>query len=236
MIPERIGVALSIALFGLPALVLWFATDLLVPALVGRGWEPLSAWFLAGTLAVAPLLAASLLLTAITLRTLSLQMIMRHFARSSPERRRLAVGWPCANVDGRRYACVASIQHQRFAPTRTTSSVYDGEISGFDAVLSARAMAAVLRYQHHRRGVLVARIYSTTPRTGIRSRHLGRPRLTSLCFPLQLRTGCHLHPLAGGVQHTVGRTAFANTSVGILIHAGINGPSFLVVAFGLLPS
>ena len=44
-VPGRIGVGLSLALFGVPALLLWLATTQLLPLLVARGWEPLSAWF-----------------------------------------------------------------------------------------------------------------------------------------------------------------------------------------------
>ena len=59
-IPSRIGIALSLILFGVPAAVLWLASHLFVPALTTRGWEPLAAWFAAGTLVFAPLLAAAI--------------------------------------------------------------------------------------------------------------------------------------------------------------------------------
>jgi short chain dehydrogenase len=59
LIPERIGVALSLVWFGVPALLLWLATTQLLPILVARGWEPLVAWFLSGALVLAPLLAAA---------------------------------------------------------------------------------------------------------------------------------------------------------------------------------
>ena len=55
----------------------------------------------------------------------------------------------------------------------------------------------------------MARVHSTTPGTGIWSRHLDRPRLSSRCIPLQLRLGCHVYSLASCVQHTLGRTAIA---------------------------
>jgi hypothetical protein len=60
LIPDRVGIRLSLVLFGVPALALWLATVLVLPALVERGWEPLSAWFLAGMIALGPLLAAAL--------------------------------------------------------------------------------------------------------------------------------------------------------------------------------
>ena len=41
LIPERIGVGLSLVLFGAPALLLWLATTQFLPVLLARGWEPL---------------------------------------------------------------------------------------------------------------------------------------------------------------------------------------------------
>jgi hypothetical protein len=60
LIPQRIGIVLSNLLFGLPALLLWARTDLLIPPLVPSGWSPQIAWFLAGSLVLVPLLVAAL--------------------------------------------------------------------------------------------------------------------------------------------------------------------------------
>ncbi len=46
----RIGLKLSIVLFGIPALLLWMVTRFLVPGLVAREWEPPLAWFVGGGL------------------------------------------------------------------------------------------------------------------------------------------------------------------------------------------
>ena len=43
LIPARIGMGLSLVLFGVPALLLWVATHRVVPILVERGWEPKSS-------------------------------------------------------------------------------------------------------------------------------------------------------------------------------------------------
>lgn len=60
VIPQRIGIVQSIMLFGLPALLLWATTGLLIPPLVQCGWAPQAAWFLAGALVFVPLLVAAL--------------------------------------------------------------------------------------------------------------------------------------------------------------------------------
>ncbi|MPZ33545.1 MAG: hypothetical protein GEV13_21555 [Rhodospirillales bacterium] len=60
VIPQRIGIVLSIVLFGLPALLLWATTGLLIPPLVEGGWAPQVAWFLAGALVFVPPLVAAL--------------------------------------------------------------------------------------------------------------------------------------------------------------------------------
>lgn len=60
LIPKRIGLALSVVLFGVPAALLWLVTRHLVPTLVAQGWEPLPAWFLGGGLLFALLMAAAL--------------------------------------------------------------------------------------------------------------------------------------------------------------------------------
>jgi len=60
VIPQRIGIVQSIVLFGLPALLLWATTGLLIPLLVQGGWAPQAAWFLAGAMVFVPLLVAAL--------------------------------------------------------------------------------------------------------------------------------------------------------------------------------
>lgn len=60
VLPERIGIGLSLVLFAIPALGLWLATRHLLPELVASGREPLAAWFLAGSLVFAPLLVLAL--------------------------------------------------------------------------------------------------------------------------------------------------------------------------------
>ena len=78
-VPERIGVGLSVLMFGIPAMLLWIATAFLVPALVARGREPLSAWFLAGgTLVFGPLLAAALVGAFLATRRHTLATMLEH--------------------------------------------------------------------------------------------------------------------------------------------------------------
>jgi hypothetical protein len=78
LVPQRIGAALSLALFGVPALVLWLAANLVVPALVARGWEPLLAWFLGGMLVFGPILAAAFVGAWMALPAPSLPAILEH--------------------------------------------------------------------------------------------------------------------------------------------------------------
>jgi hypothetical protein len=62
LLSNPIGFGLSVVLFGIPAVLLWLATSVVVPRLVSQGWEPLLAWFLAGGLLVfAPLFVAALI-------------------------------------------------------------------------------------------------------------------------------------------------------------------------------
>ena len=92
-IPDRIGIGLSLVLFGVPALALWLATALVVPALVGRGWEALSAWFLVGgVLVLGPLLAAALAGACMAAPAVSLPAILEHLRvrRFSPHDWRVA--------------------------------------------------------------------------------------------------------------------------------------------------
>lgn len=78
LIPDRVGIKLSLVLFGVPALALWLVTALVLPALAERGWEPLSAWFLAGMLALGPLLAAALVGGWMAVPAASFPAILEH--------------------------------------------------------------------------------------------------------------------------------------------------------------
>jgi hypothetical protein len=76
--PGRIGVGISVVLFGAPALLLWLATTQLLPVLVERGWEPLLAWFASGALVLAPLLSAALLGAWMALPAPSVPAVLEH--------------------------------------------------------------------------------------------------------------------------------------------------------------
>jgi hypothetical protein len=64
VLPDRIGLGLSVILFAVPGLALWLSTTVLLPGLVARGWEPLTAWFAAGGLVLSGLLAAAVIAPA----------------------------------------------------------------------------------------------------------------------------------------------------------------------------
>ncbi len=59
--PKPLGLAGTVVLFGIPGLLLWFATRTCIPMLVSLGYHPLLAWFLAGGLLVFfPIFSAAL--------------------------------------------------------------------------------------------------------------------------------------------------------------------------------
>jgi hypothetical protein len=78
LVPDRIGIVLSLVLFGAPAFALWLATAHLVPELTRRGWDPLEAWFLSGMLILGPLLFAALAGAWIAAPDASVPAILKH--------------------------------------------------------------------------------------------------------------------------------------------------------------
>jgi membrane protease YdiL (CAAX protease family) len=232
---QRIGLALSIVLFGIPALSLWAATSLLVPVLVERGSEPLAAWFLAGTLVFASLLAAALLGAAMALPAPSRQTMLEHLRV-----RRLSVDdWRLAGLALiATFAMMAALhlfnarvwpQLAPHPPFMTVQPLEPGQYYLLMLWLPFFALN-VIGEELWWRGFI-------QPRQGPA---LGRATWIvqgilhgAFHFSFGLGVMFVLWPAVFSIPWAVQRTR--NTSVGMVIHAGINGPSFLAVSLGLLP-
>jgi membrane protease YdiL (CAAX protease family) len=235
LVPERIGVGLSLLLFGVPAVLLWLATTQLLPILVARGWEPLVAWFLSGALVLAPLLIGALLGARIALPEPSLAAILKHLR----VRRLSAVEWRLAClVLMFTIAAVAGLQ-------LVNASVWPGlpphppfmAVKPLEAgqyyVLALWLPFFVLNIVGEElwwRGFIQPR---QEPVFG-RSTWLMQGLLHGLFhFSFGLGVMFILWPVVFSIPWAVQRTR--NTSVGIVVHAGVNGPGFLLVTLGVMP-
>jgi membrane protease YdiL (CAAX protease family) len=236
LIPERIGAGLSLVFFGVPALLLWLATTQLLPILVARGWQPLVAWFLSGALVLAPLLAAALLGAWIALPEPSLPAILKHLRvrRLSAEEWRLAGLVLMLTV-----AAMAGLQllnatvwpglppHPPFMAVKPLEA-------GQYYILALWLPFFVLNIVGEElwwRGFIQPRQEPVFGRTT----WLVQGLLHGLFhFSFGLGVMFVLWPVVFSIPWAVQRSR--NTSVGIIIHAGVNGPGFLAVTLGLLPA
>ena len=207
---SRIGVGLSLVLFGVPALLLWLATTQLLPVLVARGWEPLLAWFASGALVLAPLLAAALLGAWMALPAPSLPAVLEHLRvrHLSGEEWRLA-GFVLLFT----FAAVAGLQlfnasvWPGLPPHPSFMAVRPLEIGQY-YILALWLPFFVLNIVGEE--LLVARVHPAAPGAGVRSEHLGRPGPSSWPLSLQFRLWASCFVLLPVVfSHTVGRTAHA---------------------------
>ncbi|WKA31059.1 CPBP family intramembrane glutamic endopeptidase [Bradyrhizobium roseum] len=232
----RIGAGLSLLLFGVPALLLWLATTQLLPILVGRGWEPLLAWFASGGLVLAPLLVAALLGARMALAAPTAPAILEHLRVR-----------PLSGEDWRlaglvllfTFAAVAGLQlfnanvwpglppHPSFMAVRPL-------MIGQYYILAFWLPFFVLNIVGEEfwwRGFIQPR---QEPVFG-RSTWLVQGLLHGLFhFSFGFGVLFLLLPVVLVIPWAVQRTR--NTSVGIIIHAGVNGPGFLVVTLGLAPT
>lgn len=236
LIPRRIGIVLSILLFGLPALLLWLTTDLLIPPLVQSGWAPQTAWFLAGSLVLVPLLVAALVGAWAVLPAPSLATILDHLRvrRMTPADWRLAayvflfVGGATAVL----YFINANLwprlpPHPAFlAPSALQPAQYYifllwlpffavniiGEELWWRGFIQPRQEPVFGRFTWIIQGVLHAGFH----------------------FSFGLGLILILLPTVFAIPWAVQRSR--NTSVGIVLHAAINGPAFLAINLGLTPA
>jgi membrane protease YdiL (CAAX protease family) len=235
-VPGRIGVGLSLVLFGVPALLLWLTTTHLLPVLVARGWDPLLAWFASGALVLAPLLAAALLGAWMALPAPSLPAVLEHLRvrHLSGEEWRLA-----GLVLLFTFAAVAGLQlfnasvWPRLPPHPSFMAVGPLEIGQYYilALWLPFFVLNIVGEEFWWRGFIQPR---QEPVFG-RSTWLVQGLLHGLFhFSFGFGVLFLLLPVVLAIPWAVQRTR--NTSVGIVIHAGVNGPGFLVVTLGLAPT
>jgi membrane protease YdiL (CAAX protease family) len=234
LIPDRIGVGLSLVLFGVPALLLWVATAKLLPVLVARGWEPLLAWFGSGALVLTLLLAAALLGAWMALPVPSLATLLKHLRV-----RRLSAGeWRLAGfVLLFIFAAIAGLElfnarvWPRLPPHPPFMAVRPLEV-GQCYILALWLPFFVLNIVGEElwwRGFIQPR---QEPVFG-RVTWLIQGLLHGLFhFSFGLGVMFLLWPVVFAIPWAVQRTR--NTSVGIVVHAGVNGPAFLLVTLGLI--
>jgi membrane protease YdiL (CAAX protease family) len=223
-------------LFGVPAVALWLATDLLIPPLVGRGWEPLLAWFAAGSLVFVPLFAAALLGAWLALPQPTFAAILSHLRVH-----RLSGGdWRLAGI------------------ALLLTFVAMGGLQAFNASVWPRMdphppfmkVQALNAEQYYLLALWLPFFFFNILGEELWWRGFIQPRqepvfgsgtwlvqgLLHGAFHLSFGLGVMfvLWPALFSIPWAVQRSR--NTSVGMLIHAGVNGPAFLAVSLGLMPS
>jgi membrane protease YdiL (CAAX protease family) len=235
LIPERIGIKLSLVLFGVPALLLWLTTHALLPMLVTRGWEPLLAWFFSGGLVFAPLLVAGLVGAWMALPAPSLSAILKHLrvrGLSAEEWRFASLVLLCT------ISAMAGLQLFNLSvwpglPPHPSFMAIQPLEAGQYYILALWPPFFVLNIVGEElwwRGFIQPR---QEPVFG-RSTWLIQGLLHGL-FHLSFGLGVLflLSPALFSIPWGVQRSR--NTSVGIVIHAGVNGPAFLGVTLGFMP-
>lgn len=236
LIPDRVGIRLSLVLFGVPALGLWLATALVVPALVGRGWEPLSAWFLAGSFVLGPLLTAALVGGWMAAPTASLPAILEHLR----VRRLSAHDWRVAGL-------ALAVTIAAMAALQISNTMVWPQLPPHPPFMTARPLEPPQYYllalwlpffalnivgeELWWRGFIQPR---QEPVFGATTWVIQGLLHGAFHFSFGLGVMFILWPVLFSIPWAVQRTR--NTSVGMLVHAGINGPGFLAVNLGLLPA
>jgi membrane protease YdiL (CAAX protease family) len=236
LIPARIGPALSLVLFGVPALALWLATRLVVPALTARGWEPLAAWFLAGSLVFGPILAAGIAGAFAALPAPSLPALLEHLRIH----RLSAADWRLAGL-----VLAASIAAMA-ALNVINANVWPG-LPPHPPFMTVQPLAPA---QYHLLALWLPFFALNIVGEEVWWRGFIQPRQEPVfgrgtwlvqgvlhgLFHVSFGLGVMfvLWPVVFSIPWAVQRSR--NTAVGMVVHAGVNGPGFLAVTFGLLPA
>jgi membrane protease YdiL (CAAX protease family) len=236
VIPQRIGIVQSIVLFGLPALLLWATTGLLIPLLVQGGWVPQAAWFLAGALVFVPLLVAALAGAWAALPAPSSVTILNHLRvrRMTPADWKLT-GYVFLFIGGATaalYVVNASVwprlpPHPPFLTASALEPAHYyilllwvpffavniiGEELWWRGFIQPRQEPVFGRFTWIIQGVLHAGFH----------------------FSFGLGLILILLPTVFAIPWAVQRSR--NTSVGIVLHGAINGLAFLAINLGLTPA
>ena len=223
-------------MFGVPALLLWLATTQFLPVLVARERQPLLAWFLSGALVLAPLITAALIGAWMALPAPSLPAVLKHLRvrRLSADEWRLA-GFVLLFT----FAAMAGLQlfnasvWPGLLPHPPFMAVKPLEIGQYYilALWLPFFVLSIVGEELWWRGFIQPR---QEPVFG-RSTWVIQGLLHGLFhFSFGLGVMFVLFPVVFSIPWAVQRSR--NTSVGIVVHAGVNGPAFLVVTLGLMPT
>ena len=236
VIPDRIGLGLSVVLFAVPGLALWLSTAVLLPQLLARGWQPLTAWFAAGGLVLSGLLAAALIAAAMAAPRISPGAI----AEQLRVRRMSGMDWRVGVValvvtlalTGLMYLINARVwpqlpPHPVFMQIEALKPTQFYLLALWVPFFALNIIGEELWW----RGFIQTR---QEPVFGAGTWVL--QGLLHLAFHASFGPGVMfvLLPVVFVIPWAVQRTS--NTSVGMFVHAAINGPAFLAVTLGLLPS
>jgi membrane protease YdiL (CAAX protease family) len=236
MVPERIGIALSVLLFAIPSLLLWGLTSFLIPFLEHRGWEPLVAWFFAGGLLFLLLLIAAILGAWFALPVRSLLGVFEHLR----VRRLRRSDWKIAGLAllltlvamGAMQLINATVwpRLSPHPPFMTVEALRPGQYYILALWLPFFALN-IIGEELWWRGFIQPR---QEPVFGRATWIVQGLLHGAFHFSFGLGVMFVLWPAVFAIPWAVQRTR--NTSTGILVHAGVNGPGFLAVTLGLLPA
>jgi membrane protease YdiL (CAAX protease family) len=236
LIPARIGLGLSVILFAVPALALWLSTTVLLSGLIARGWQPLTAWFAAGGLVFAGLLAAAVIVGAMAARRIlpgAIAEQLRLRPMSGRDWRVSIVALVVAvALTSMMYICNATVwpqlpSHPVFMQIEALKPTQFYLLALWMPFFALNIIGEELWW----RGFIQTRQEPVFgPATWVLQ------GLLHLAFHASFGPGIMfvLLPVVFVIPWAVQRTG--NTSVGMFLHAAINGPAFLAVALGLLPS
>lgn len=231
----RIGLPLSVVLFGMPALALWLATRLLIPSLVAGGWQPLLAWFAAGLMIFVALFAAAVIAArkegASTLPALLRRLRVRALRSRDWKVAGTAIAFTAAAT------AVLYVMNEELWPGLPPQPPF----MQVQPLGAGQHYILLLWLPFFAFNIIGEELWW---RGYIQTRQ--EPVFGAVTWIVQgfLHGAFHLS-FGLGVLFILLPTIFAipwavqrsrNTSVGMVVHAGVNGPAFLAVSLGLLPS
>lgn len=232
LIPERIGLWLSLILFGFPALVLWLSTTFVVSALLARGWEPLGAWFLAGSLVFVPLLVAAVASALMSSPKATVAGLLEHLRV-----RRLSIeDWRIAGI-------ALGITIAGTAVLHLVNTTLWPQLPPHPPFLDVRPLVPA---QYYLLALWVPFFAANIIGEELWWRGFIQPRQEPVfgraTWVVQgLLHGAFHFSFGLGVMFIIWPAVFTipwavqktrNTSVGMAVHAGFNGPAFLAVTLG----
>jgi membrane protease YdiL (CAAX protease family) len=234
-VPARIGLPLSLVLFGIPGVALWLVTRLLVPWLVARGVEPLAAWFAAGALIFVPLFGLAVAGAALTGSDRSMAAVLRRL-RVHPMN---AADWALTGIV--LVATLAAIGALALANELLWQLPPHPPFMAVEPLAASQYWIFVLWLPFFFFNIVGEELWW---RGFIQPRQ--EPVFGQWTWVVQgvLHGAFHvsfgagvlllLVPVVFAIPWAVQRSR--NTSVGIAIHAGVNGPGFLAVTLGFVPT